>query len=372
MDARTQWSSVEAKSWDYAAQSLFNQSSDNAGITEPGNLNGNSLSDTIGLEKFELRHSGHVIEEELKAWADACMLKSRLAKIRGRAKFTGFPDIKPGAVVNLANVSPRFSGNAFVSAVRHDIAGGAWDTQVQFGLAPEWFATQPQVIDFEAAALLPGIRGLQIGKVVQLQNDPEGQDRILVRLPIIDPGAQGIWSRVASLDAGANRGSFFRPEIDDEVIVGFVNDDPRDAVVLGMLHSSANPAPISAQDVNHEKGFVTRSDMRLHFHDDTKTITISTPAGNTVKIDEASMSILIQDQNQNKIKLSPTGIDLESPKNVNIKAGINLSLSAGAALSIGGNMITASAQGPIELKGAMAKLAGQGIAEISGGLVKIN
>ena len=117
---------------------------------------------------------------------------------------------------------------------------------------------------------------------------PNGENRILVRLPIIDNAAPGIWARVATLDAGENRGSFFLPELDDEVIVGFLNDDPRDAVVLGMLNSSAKPAPITAQDANHEKGFVTRSGMRVHFNDDTKTITIDTPAGNSIKLDEGS------------------------------------------------------------------------------------
>ncbi len=373
MDARTQWKEVEAKSWDYAAQRLFESSSDNAPITELGNLSGSTLTEAINLNKYEVRHGGHAIEQEIKTWADATMLKSRLSKICGRAKFEGFPDLKPGQTVTLEGLGARFNGKAFVSAVRHDVAGGGWYTQVQFGLPPNWFAaSQTDVLDVPAAGLLPGINGLQIGKVVQLQDDPDGEDRILVKLPIIDNNAQGLWARVASLDAGAERGAFFRPEIDDEVIVGFVNDDPRDAVVLGMLHSSAKPAPITAQDVNHEKGFTTRSKMHVHFHDETKTITIDTPAGNSIKLDEAGKSITIKDQNGNKINLSPSGIDLESPKNINIKAGVNLSLSAGATLSIGGAQISASAQGPIELSGATAKLAGSGIAEISGGLVKIN
>ena len=372
MDARTQWNSVEAKSWDYSAQSLFQTTSDNAGIKEQGNVSGQTLSEVINLSKFEIRHSGHVIEEELKAWADATILKSRLAKICGRAKFTGFPAIKPGNTIDLQGLGSRFNGTAFVSGVRHDIAGGDWDTQVQMGMKPEWFSSSNDIMDVPAAGLLPGITGLQIGKVVQLENDPEGEDRILVRLPIIDPGAQGIWVRIASLDAGANRGSFFRPEIDDEVIVGFINGDPRDAVALGMLHSSAKPAPISAKDVNHEKGFTTREGMRVHFNDQTKTITIDTPAGNSIKLDEAGKSITITDQNQNDVKMSPSGIDLKSPFNISIKAGTNLTLSAGAALSISAAQLTMSAQGPLNLSGGTAKLSGAGIAEISGGLVKIN
>jgi uncharacterized protein involved in type VI secretion and phage assembly len=228
------------------------------------------------------------------------------------------------------------------------------------------------VNDTEASGLIGGIRGLQIGKVVQLQNDPEGQDRILVKVPVIDDTAKGIWMRVASLDAGKERGAFFRPEIHDEVIVGFINDDPRDAVVLGMLHSSAKAAPIKAKDVNHEKGFTTRSKMHISFNDDTKTITIDTPAGNSIILDESGKKIEIVDQNSNSIKLSPTGIKMESQKNIDITAGVNLTLKAGAQLAIGGVSIGVKADGNVSIEGAMAKIAGQGITELTGGLVKIN
>src|SRR5690606_26429567 len=148
--------------------------------------------------------------------------------------------------------------------------------------------------DAPAAGLTGAIHGLQIGIVVQLENDPDGEDRIRVRIPVINNEDDGIWTRIASLDAGNERGAFFRPEIGDEVIVGFINDDPSDAVVLGMLNSSAKPATIVAQDVNHEKGFTTRSKMHLQFNDDTKTITIDTPAGNSIILDEQGMKIEIK------------------------------------------------------------------------------
>ena len=372
MDARTQWNQVEAKSWDYSGQTLFSSTSDSAEVSEPGNLNGQELAEVIDLSKLELRHSGHAIEEELQSWVDAAMLKSRLAKICGRAKFTGFPDIKPGDTIDLQGLGNRFNGKSFISGVRHDIAGGDWDTQVQLGLSPDWFANVEDIMDFQAAGLLPPISGLQIGKVVQLQDDPEGEDRILVKLPIIDNDAQGIWARVAALDAGSDRGSFFRPELDDEVIVGFINDDPRDAIVLGMLHSSAKPAPITAQDTNHEKGFTTRSGMHIHFHDDTKTITIDTPAGNLIKLDEGSTSILVEDQNGNKMNMSPSGIELESPADINIKAGANLSLEAAIGLTLKAAQLSGTADGPMSMSGATAKVSGSAMAELSGGMVKIN
>lgn len=372
MDARTQWRSVEAKAWDYANQALFEFTSDSAPVSEGGNLSGEELAAAIGPEILELRHSGQLLEAELQQWTDAALLKSRLSKICGRAKFLGYAALKPGQMIELQGVGARFSGKAFISAVRHDLGGGAWDTHVQFGLPPQWFHQANDIVDPPAAGLLPAIHGLQIGKVVQLEQDPDGEDRILVRLPIISNDAPGIWMRVATLDAGADRGTFFRPEIDDEVIVGFINDDPRDAVVLGMLHSSAKPAPLTAQDVNHEKGLVTRSDMRVLFNDDTKTITISTPAGNSIVIDEQSTSIVVTDQNNNTIKMEPAGITLDSPANIKINAGGQIEISASANLTVSAAQIGISAQGPFEASGAMAKLAGSGITEITGSLVKIN
>ena len=162
------------------------------------------------------------------------MLKSRLAKICGRAKFFGFADIKPGHVIELqgSRRSLQWEGVCERRAAQYRQWRHGTHTCSSVSV-PQWFHQSRRHTGYPAAGLLPAVHGLQIGKVVQLQDDPDGEHRILVRLPIIDNSARGIWARIASLDAGLNRGAFFRPEIDDEVIVGFVNDDPRDAIVLG-------------------------------------------------------------------------------------------------------------------------------------------
>jgi uncharacterized protein involved in type VI secretion and phage assembly len=277
-------------------------------------------------------------------------------------------------MIKIDGVGARFNGNAFVTAVKHDMTHGMWDTHIQFGLNSERYIQihDDDLNDPQAAGLVGSIQGLQIGKTVQLQNDPDGEDRILVKLPVIDNDAKGIWTRVASLDAGNQRGSFFRPEIGDEVVVGFINGDPRDAVVLGMLNSSAKPAPIQAKDANDEKGFTTRSKMHISFNDQTKTIVIDTPAGNSITLDEQGMKIEIKDQNSNTITMDTSGIKIESQKNIEIKAGVNLTLEAGASMSIKGATTSMKANANVSVEGAIAKLAGQGMTEISGGIVKIN
>jgi Rhs element Vgr protein len=372
MDARNQWQSVKTASWDYKNQQLFTADSSSSVLLEPGNISGSQLANTVKVD-YEMHHSGHLLEQELQTWADGAFMRSRLAKIRGTAKVEGFSGIKPGDLVKLDGVGNRFNGNAYVTAIRQDMGEGIWETQIQFGLHPEYHAQMHKdIADAQTAGLVGPIFGWQVGIVMLLVCVPDGDDRILVKIPTIDKDAQGIWTRVATLDAGSDRGSFFLPEIGDEVIVGFINDDPRHAVTLGMLHSSAKPAPINAQDANDKKGFTTRSKMHVSFDDNTKTITIDTPAGNSITLDEGNTKIEIKDQNQNKVTMDTSGIKLESPKNIEIKAGVDLTISATASLKISAASISVKADADVSVQGAIAKLSSQGITEVTGSVVKIN
>jgi uncharacterized protein involved in type VI secretion and phage assembly len=181
----------------------------------------------------------------------------------------------------------------------------------------------------------------------------------------LNPDEQGVWARIANMDAGDNRGSFFLPEIGDEVLVGFINDDPRDPIVLGMLHSSAKPAPLTASDDNHEKGWVTRSEMKVIFDDDKKSIKIETPAGNKIILDEDEGAITLEDQNANKVIMNSDGITIESPGKIEIKASQDLSME--------GMNIDGKANMQFKAEGsAGAELSSSGSTTIKGSMVQIN
>lgn len=373
LSMENQWQSVQARSWDYENQEVFDTETSSADFTESGNLSGAELADKNKVDSYQIHHSGHVKEDELQDWADGVLLRSRLSKIRGRARFTGFAQVKPGDMVELSGVGDRYNGNVYVTAIRHELGHGMWDTHIQFGLDPRRYSfLYKDLNDAQAAGLVGGIRGLQIGKVVGLEGDPNGQDRILVKIPMIDNNAQGIWTRVASLDAGNERGAFFMPEIGDEVIVGFINDDPRDAVMLGMVHSGILPAPITATDDNHEKGFTTRSKMHIHFNDDTKTMTFDTPENNLITLDEGNQKIEIRDQNDNYILMDPEGITVESPLRIAIVAGTNIEMEATAEFSVNAASVSINASGNLAVEGAISRFAASGANAISGNPVNIN
>lgn len=365
MDARDQYQGVSAFSWDYANQELLNVEAAEPGLTENGNITATDLGDVIGLSSYDLRHTGQVVQEELQAWADAQLLKNRMAKVKGRVRFQGFADVKPAAIINLGGLGDRVNGKVFVAGVRHEIANGNWTTDAQFGLSPQWFTEEFPVNTPKAAAMLPAVNGLQIGVVTQLKDDPDGEDRIRVCLPIINADDQGVWSRVACLDAGNNRGIFFRPEIGDEVIVGFLNDDPRDPIVLGMLNSSAKPAPIKAADENNEKGYVSRSEIKLMFNDDKKSVSLQTPGGRSIVMDDDAKVIKLEDGNGNKILLNDDGITIESQKKINLKSSDDIAVE--------GNNISSKAQMSFKAEGSAGlELKSSATAVLKGSLVQIN
>lgn len=373
LDARYQWEEVIAKSWAPANQELVEVSSTTTDFIENGDLDGAGLAAAVGIGAYELRHSGIIPEEELQSWADATLLKSRLAKIRGRARFIGTLPLKPGMTVELTGVGDRFNGNVYLTGVNYELTTGNCFVDVQFGLAPKGYTETFNVHAPAAAGLAPCIQGLQVGLVTQLAEDPDGEDRILVRLPILDGQQNGTWARLATLDAGEDRGWVVRPEIDDEVIVGFINNDPRCAVVLGHLHSSQKPAPIAASDDNHEKGFKSRSGMEFIFNDDDISVLIKTPAGNQLLLNEADQLIELKDQNDNKVLMDPNGIEIYSPGDINISSDGKINISAAQDLSGEGMNIDLKASLNLKAEGgAQAELKGGTQAAVKAAMVMIN
>ncbi|NVO10587.1 MAG: type VI secretion system tip protein VgrG [Bacteroidales bacterium] len=367
MDVRNQYTATKSKSWDYTSQAVIESSGEDPGLTEQGNITGSDLAGIIGLENFEMQHSGQVITEELQSWANTRLLRSRLAKIQGHVQIIGFSDIKPGDIIELGGFGDRFNGKAFVSAITHTVASNIkWRTNIQFGLSEQSYAHKyDNIIERPASAILPPIQGLHIAIVTNIHEDPDGEFRVRVKIPVISTEDDGVWARVATLDAGDSRGSFFRPYVDDEVIVGFINDDPRDPVILGMLHSSALPSPVEPTEDNYEKGFVTKEKVKLMFNDEKKSLTIETPNKNILLVSDDEKGIKLEDENGNKVQMNADGITIESAK--------DLILKASGDIKIEGTNVSSKASAQYKAEGSSgAELSTSGQAVLKGSVVAIN
>lgn len=365
MNAETQVKAVKSSAWNYSEHEIVESEGSDPAVKENGNITAASLADVLGVEELSLTHSGKFEEAELKSWTDAQIVKNKLARICGRVKFQGSALVKPGVVIELKGVGDRFNGNVFVSGVRQTLTMSNWTTDAQFGFSNRWFHESHHLASSKATGMVPGINGLQVAIVTKLEGDPQGEDRIQVKMPLLDNAAEGTWVRIATLDAGDKRGSFFRPELGDEVILGFINDDPRNPVMLGMMNSKKKAAPLTAADANDEKGFITRSNIKLLFDDKKKSFTVETPAGKTMIIDDDAGEITVKDENNNKLVMSADGIVIESGKDLKMKAAGDITME--------GTNITSKASANLKAEGsAGAEIKAGGNTVIKGAMVQIN
>lgn len=328
MDARKQVAGITSQSWDYTQQQLETSDEGTADFTEPGNLSSDELGNVLAT-KLSLSHPGHLTQDQLQSWSDAYAIRNKLSKAVGRVRIDGNAALKPGVMMTLAGVGDRFNGDVFVTGVLHHFDGN-WKTDVQFGWNEDWFYKKEDVMDKPAAGLLPGVQGLQIGIVSDL-DDPEEQYRVKVKIPTITSGDDGLWARVATLDAGKNRGTYFRPQSGDEVIVGFLEDDPREPIVLGYLHSKDNKAsPLPEQDGQLQYGFVSQEGIKLTFDDTNKRLTMLVPTSSgeqSLTINNDSGAIELKDDHQNTITMGSDGITIKAGAgNVTIK-GLNVMIN---------------------------------------------
>ena len=166
--------------------------------------------------------------------------------------------------------------------------------------------------------------------------DPDGLGRVKVRLPWSPDAGHGVyeaWARLATLMAGRDHGSWFIPDVDDEVLVSFEAGDPRRPYVVGALWNGQDSPPESmdAAGRNQIKSITTRNGVRVTF-DDTdgrEALIMETPGGQTIVLQDGPGSIEIRDANGNSVTMETAGITVNAAAKVTINAGATVEVTAG-------------------------------------------
>lgn len=384
LNSVTQLNSVKASAWDYTTQEIVTGQASNS-YAGPGNLSSKTLSEVVGLSEYEIQTTAPLQASDLTDWSKAVMTKSEYAKIQGEVIFQGSNLVDPGKYITLAGLGDRFNGDYLISGVLHNIAHGNWTSEVSLGLSPIWFTEEPDVMAPPASGLLPGVQGLFNGTVKKMYEDPDSQYRILVDVPLFDANGEGIWARLTNFYSTSGAGVFFLPEVGDEVVVGFLNEDPRFPIILGSLYSSTKNKPYEGLDPNEKnsiKAIVSKSGISMEFDDENKVFTLKTPESNTAIFSDQDKQITIKDQNGNSIVMSESGITIKSDKDINIEASQNLNLKGNMGVNIQassgdvqikGMNIKNSADMEFSAEGSMtASLQGGTQATVKGAMVMIN
>jgi uncharacterized protein involved in type VI secretion and phage assembly len=360
---------------------MITANAEEPGLNAQGNITASTLAAALSQTPLQLVSNSPLAQESLQAWANSTLLRMRLESISGQVSFMGNATVWPNTLIALSGVGTRFNGNAYVWAVTHTLKEGVWNTNAKFGLNSKPIYERENFSYSPANGQLPAIQGLQLGTVVAISEDPAAEYRVQVMLASTATGQQGTCARLSTLYATATAGAIFFPEVGDEVVVAFVENDPRYPVIIGSLYGKAKTPPVTpADNNNYIKALYTKSQLQISFDDENKVITVVTPGGNTITLNDTSQEIVVQDQSSNSITMAPAGITIKSASDLTLEAtgqlklsGLSINAAATAALEMSGATLSLSADTTLSATGnASATLSSSASTVIQGAVVMIN
>jgi uncharacterized protein involved in type VI secretion and phage assembly len=189
------------------------------------------------------------------------------------------------------------------------------DARVPAGLGGRWY----------------GVYAAVVSDIV----DPAGQGRVKITLPWAPDTGGGryeAWARLATLMAGNNRGTWFLPDVNDEVLISFEAGDPRRPFVLGALWNGSDTPPDSMDGSGQNNRKLVRSrtgvTITLDDSDGRESLVLETPGGQKLTLRDGPGSVEIDDSNGNSIKLDTSGITVTASAKVTVNAS-TAEISAG-------------------------------------------
>jgi len=195
----------------------------------------------------------------------------------------------------------------------------------------------------------PGVvKGVSVG-VVSQNKDPEGLGRVKVRFPWRENSDESHWARIAVPMAGGDRGTWFLPEVGDEVLVACDGEQVEHPYVLGCLWNGQDKPPQTNSDgrndlrvirsrSGHEVIFDDGAQGRIDIHlkDDKRRVRL-TPDGIEISDDSGNSIAITSTPGKIAIK-SNTSISIES-SSIDIKAQASMTLQASGTLTVKGALV---------------------------------
>lgn len=194
------------------------------------------------------------------------------------------------------------------------------------------------------------LSGLAVGVVTDNQ-DPDNLARVRIRLPWHEGTDTSFWARSAMPMAGDDRGTYFLPEIGDEVVVGAENGDPSHLYVLGMVWNGQHKPPANNGDgANNTRLIKSRSGHTVRFNDDESApeVEIKLADGKQLLLDADGITLNDGQSNVITFTSSSGSIEINAGQQLTLKAA-NVSIEATAAMNV-------KSSGTLTLKGALVQI----------------
>jgi uncharacterized protein involved in type VI secretion and phage assembly len=176
------------------------------------------------------------------------------------------------------------------------------------------------------------LHGAHLARVVSVQ-DPESLARVQVQ--IFSPDAESealLWARVATPFAGNNRGAFFIPDVDDEVLVVFAGGSARAPIVIGGLWNGAQAPPETLPGDAVDRWTITgKAGTRIAIVEESngqEKVEIETPAGVKATLTDESGGKITLEAAGNTVTLDTQGVTVQASAKVKVSAA-QVEVSAG-------------------------------------------
>jgi uncharacterized protein involved in type VI secretion and phage assembly len=199
------------------------------------------------------------------------------------------------------------------------------------------------------------VAGVAIGLVTN-NKDEQGLGRIKVKYPWREDSQESHWARLAVLAAGKDRGTFWLPEVGDEVLLAFDKGDIEHPYVIGALWNGEDKPPeTNADGDNNTKLIKSRSGHQITLFDKTgeERLEIKTKGGHTILLDDKTGSARVEIKDSS----GSNKILIETAQNsLTIESGLSLKLKSQTIDIEAGASMTIKASGTLTLQGSLVRI----------------
>jgi uncharacterized protein involved in type VI secretion and phage assembly len=313
-------------------------------------LNGRAAA-IAKLDGGEVVVADRVVTTEPEAKAAAQVTLDRLAKsfLEAEGKAFGDPRLQAGATIKLEEIG-QYSGDYVLSQTTHTYRGGSGYT-TSFLISGRDAHTFGELLKRDA----PDWASALVVGIVTNTNDPEKMGRVRVKFPALGTDIEGWWARVATINAGSERGMYMLPEPGDEVIVGFEHGDTRRPFVLGSLYTGKTPVPADLKDPSNDRKakFGVKSDHEVHVE------------GKQAMKLKTGEKLVIEVNRDGKGGTGDALLDAKGK--IEEKAATTFKITAGQTIEIEANQsVTIKTTGPLKLEGATVDITANGPVNVKG------
>jgi uncharacterized protein involved in type VI secretion and phage assembly len=215
-----------------------------------------------------------------------------------------------------------------------------------------YFAGQIYQAEAEASHVYEPMIG-----IVTDNKDPEKLGRVKVKFPVLSEQDTSYWAPIIMIGAGKNRGWFFIPEKDDEVLCLFEHGDICRPLIVGALWNGKDTAPDKNPGGNPRRVIKSRAGSKLTFDDDQMKLIIEDGTGKgKITFDSNGNKIIIEGLAGDVAMMSPAGETKIVAKAIELKAGTNVEIHSGQAMAWGATNVKITGSGGVTMSGSKVNL----------------